>query len=247
MNKISKKEGSIETIIKNIITTNENVEIRNIKLKNLGNKDETIEVTSVFEPILSSDIQDYSHKAFNNLFLKYEQIEDGLLIKRNKRGNNHEINLAVGLFAQTNTIGGTEFEIDKEKLYGRLNHDIPKKIRDSQKFDNKIGLVTDPIVAIKKTIKIEPGKEIELNFIISIGEEKLEVVNKLKKYKNFENVEKAFKISKIRTEEEARYLRIKSEDIIIYQKLLSYILNINPLKKDILSKLPKENYSQEQL
>ena len=81
MNKIIKKAGNIQTIIKNIITTNENVEIRNIKLKNLGNKEEIIEVTSVLEPILSTDIQDYSHKAFNNLFLKYEKIEEGLEIK----------------------------------------------------------------------------------------------------------------------------------------------------------------------
>ena len=84
MNKITKKQDNIQTIVKTIIT-NENVEIRNVKLKNLGNKEELIEVSGVFEPVLSTDIQDYSHKAFNNLFLKYERVREGLFIKRNNR------------------------------------------------------------------------------------------------------------------------------------------------------------------
>ena len=84
MNKIVKKVGNIETQIKNIIAPNADVEIRNIKIKNLGNKETIIEVSSIFEPILSTQNQDIAHKAFNNLFLKYEKIEDTLLIKRNK-------------------------------------------------------------------------------------------------------------------------------------------------------------------
>ena len=246
MNKITKKQDNIQTIVKTIIT-NENVEIRNVKLKNLGNKEELIEVSGVFEPVLSTDIQDYSHKAFNNLFLKYERVREGLFIKRNKRGNTDSASMAVGFFAKDNAIGDMEYEIDKEKLYGRLNKDIPTKIKNSEKFTNQIGLVTDPVVAMKQTIKIKPLEETELNFVISVGEDKLEIVNKLNKYKNFENVEKAFKISKVRAEEEARYLRIKGKDISNYQKILAYLFNVNPQKREYLKKLKLKTYSQEDL
>lgn len=247
MNKIVKKEGSIETSIKNIIAPNENVEIRNIKIKNTGNSTQIIEVSSLLEPVLSNANQDYAHKAFNTLFLKYEKIEDALLVKRNKRGNTPEINMAVGLFSQKNNVGNLEYEIDKEKLYGRLNTSIPKKIENSEKFTNEIGLVTDPIVAFKRTVKVGAGETVELNFIMSVCEEKLEAVHKLNQYKSFENVKKAFEISKIRTQEEARYLRIKGKDMILYQKLLSYILSFNPTKKVLLDKLPKKTYGQEDL
>ena len=247
MNKIVKKQDNVETSIKNIIASNENVEIRNIKLKNLGNKEEIIEVSSILEPILSTQSQDIAHKAFNNLFLKYENLEDALLVRRNKRGNSSEINMAIGLFAQKNDIGKLEYEIDKEKLYGRLNSEIPTKIKNSEKLSNEIGLVTDPIVALKRTIKIEPGEFVELNLIISVNEDKLLAINKLNKYRNFENVKKAFEISKIRTEEEARYLGIKGKDIILYQKMLSYIIKPNPIKKKFLNKLPKKLYSQKDL
>ena len=247
MNKITKKQDNIETSIKNIIAPNENVEIRNIKIKNLGNKKQIIEISSILEPVLSTQNQDIAHKAFNDLFLKYENLDDALLVKRNKRGDISQINMAIGLFAQKNDIGKLEYEIDKRELYGRLNYNIPNKIKNSDKFSNEMGLVTDPIVALRRTIKIEAGETVELNLIISVNEDKLLAINKLNKYRNFENVKKAFEISKIRTEEEARYLRIKGKDIILYQKMLSYIIKSNPIRKEYLNNLPKKMYSQKDL
>ena len=120
MNKIVKKEDEIETTIKNIIAPNENVEIRNIKIKNRGKQDEEIEVFGLVEPILSSVNQDVAHKAFNNLFLKYEELENALLVRRNKRGNSNEINMAIGIFAEKNENQRFEYEIDKEKLYRKI-------------------------------------------------------------------------------------------------------------------------------
>ena len=64
------------------------IEIRRIILKNNSNIDETIEISSVYEPILSNKEQDYSHRAFNNLGIEFEQMEnDTIIIKRNKKDN----------------------------------------------------------------------------------------------------------------------------------------------------------------
>ena len=124
---------------------------------------------------------------------------------------------------------------------------IPKKIEESEKLESEIGLVVDPIVALKREVKIKAGNTIELNLILSISEEKTVAIDKLYEYRNFENVKKAFEISKIKTEEESRYLRLKGEDIILYQKILSYIIKFNPMKKDILNKLSDKKFSQKNL
>ena len=120
MNKITKKEENIETVVKNIIAPNESVEIRNIKIKNNGKQNETVEITSMLEPILSTASQDIAHKAFNNLFLRYDELENGLLVRRNKRGNSNEINMAIGFFTKINEIENFKYEIDKEKLYRKI-------------------------------------------------------------------------------------------------------------------------------
>ena len=120
MNKVIKENEKIKLTIKNIIAPNESVEIRNIKIKNKKDNNEIIEIYTILEPVLSSQEQDISHKAFNNLFLKYEKIEEGLLIKRNKRGDKQEINMATGLFSSKDILGDSEFEIDKEKLNRKI-------------------------------------------------------------------------------------------------------------------------------
>ena len=65
-----------------------------------------------------------------------------------------------------------EFEIDKEKFAGRGNIGIPKMIKNSTPFSQKISLVTEGIIALKRTVKIEPKEKVELDLIISVGESK---------------------------------------------------------------------------
>ena len=247
MNEIITKKGNIEAKIKTIVAPNENVEIRNIKINNLNNISEVLEISSVLEPVLSIPNQDYAHKAFNNLFLKYEKIENGILIKRNKRGNSKDVYLAVGFFSNKGNIENLEYEINKEKLYGRLNTEIPVKIKNSSKFSNSIGLVVDPILSFRRTIKIEKEEQAEINLVISVSENKEEAIEKLDKYTSFENVRRTFEISKIRNEETGRYLQLTSKDIIIYQKILSYIINPNPLRKMYINKFRNNQFKQEDL
>ncbi|MFR5684538.1 MAG: glucoamylase family protein, partial [Clostridia bacterium] len=96
-NKITRMDGNIETVEEVTIGANEPVEIRKIELTNYGNLEETIEITSVLEPVLSTMQQDYAHPAFNNLFLtlEYDQETQNILVKRKARlENESEIYLA---------------------------------------------------------------------------------------------------------------------------------------------------------
>ena len=247
MNETVIKNNNIKTKIKTIIAPSDNVEIRNIKINNESNNEEIFEISSILEPVLSTENQDYAHKAFNNLFLKYEKIENGILIKRNKRGNEQEIFLAVGFFADKGNIENLEFEIDKESLYGRLNTEVPKKIANSEKFSNNIGLVVDPIISFRRTIKINKQEKVELNLIISVSDNKEEAIENLDKYKSFENVNRTFEISKIRNEENSRYLQVTGKEMQLYQKILAYIISLNPLKKLYINEFKDKNFKQEDL
>src|SRR5699024_7174453 len=70
--KIVRTDGNIETTTKITIAANEPLEIRKLEIKNTGLNEEILEVSSVLGPIISTKEQDYSHMAFNNLFLKFD-------------------------------------------------------------------------------------------------------------------------------------------------------------------------------
>ena len=88
-------------------------------IENNGNEEEILEVTSYFEPVLSSKEQDYSHPAFNNLFLitKFDEETNSLIVKRkNREKTSEKLYLGVNLSTNNETIGDLEYEIDEEKF-----------------------------------------------------------------------------------------------------------------------------------
>ena len=241
---------NIKTKIETIIAPDEPVEIRKLSLENLGNEDEILEITSHFEPVLSPKEQDYAHPAFNNLFLifDFDNETNSIIVKRKKR-NEHEqeIYMAVNLSTNSEIIGDLEYEIDEEKFTGRGNIGIPQMVKNSSPFSKKIGLVTEPVVALKRAMKVKKQEKSTVNLIIAVGETKEKVIENIKKYTVEENIKKAFELSKAKNEAQTRYLRIKGSQIRDYQKMLSYIIFNNPSKKLNLEKLPKQKYSQSEL
>jgi len=243
--------GNIKTKIKTTVSSNEPVELRRIILENQGNEEEILEVTSYFEPVLSKKEQDYAHPVFNNLFLinKFDEKTNSIILERkNREMSEQKYYLGVNLSTNSETIGDFEYEIEEEKFIGRGNLGIPNMIKNSVPFSKKIGLVTEPVVALKRTIKVKPQEESIVDLIISVNENEEKVIQNIENYKINENVSKEFELSKARVEAESRYLRMKGSDIEIYQKMLSYIIFDNPIKAQLMEKVNKKiNYKQSDL
>ena len=234
----------IKTKLKITLDQEDSLEIRSLEIENTGNREEVLEITSILEPILSTKEQDMAHSMFNNLFIgfNYDSENNILEVKRKKRTNSeNDVFLEILFLTDCETVVDNEFEIEKEKIKIRGDFGIPNAIEKSLPFSKKLGLTTEPIAAIKKTIRILSGEKKKVNLIFSVGTNREETVSKLDKYKNFENVERSFAISKAKAEAENRYLEIKSKDFEIYQKILGYLLFYNPIRNRQISNL-NDNY-----
>ena len=219
-------------------------------IENQGNEEEILEVTCYFQPVLSRKEQDYAHPVFNNLFLinKLDEETNSILVERkNREVNQPKFYLGANLSTNSETIGDFEYEIDGEKFIGRGNLGIPNMVKNSIPLSKKIGLVTEPIVALRRTIKVKPQEEAIIDFILAVHEEEEIVINNIKKYQSAKNVAKEFELSKARVEAESRYLNRKGSDIAIYQKMLSYLIFDNPIKAQIMENRKKQIYHQSEL
>lgn len=241
LDKTIRKDGNIETTMKVAIMPNDPVEVRQVELKNEGNTEETIEITSFFEPVLSEPNQDYAHKAFNNLFLSFEWIEENnsLLIKRKARNKNEkDMYLAVNLYTEENCMGELEYEIEKERFVGRGNLGLPKAVENSMPFAKKVGLTTDPIIAMKRTIQLMPNQKAKFNLILSVAEEKQIALERIQEYFSSEKIERNMELARAKVEAETMYLGMKGKQIETCQKMLRYLLFQNPLKTT-MGKMPE--------
>ncbi len=249
-NEMKIKNGDLKVSVINTVDSNNPVEIRRLTIKNEGNADEILEVSSYFEPVLSKKEQDYAHPAFNNLFLTYEFDKDSnsIVVGRRTRSEQEEkMYLATSLYASSNEAGELEYEIDKEKFLGRGNLNIPNMIKNSIPFSNKLGLVTEPVVALKRIVKLKAEDVVTLDFIISTESSKELALENLNEYKVKENVKRTIDLSRARLDTESRYLRIKGRDISNFQKMLSYIIFKNPAKIINRPKFKNNKYNQSEL
>lgn len=248
--KTFKTVGNIKLKTINVIAPDEPVEIRRIEITNEGIQTENLEIINYFEPVLSSKEQEYSHPAFNNLFVTYEQIETGeIIVKRKKRGpKEKDIFLGVNLYTENQTIGNLEFEIDKERFFGQGNiSGIPAMIEKNKPFSNKLLQVTESVLATKRIIKLEPGKKVIIDFVMCVSENKDNVIGILNEYRNTNAITKIFELSRAKTEAETIYLGLTGRDIEKYQKLLSLLIFQNHIKYLESNSIPNKVYSQSDL
>ena len=239
-------DGSIETICKVFVMPNEPVEIRDITLKNHGNNEEIIEITSALEPVLSTKEQDYAHKAFNNLFLSFEYLDEDstILVKRNHRAKNEQdMYMGVNLYTKNETIGELEYEIDKEKFVGRGNIGLPKAVEMELPLSKKIGLTTDPFIALKRTVRIMPGASVKFHLIIGVSNDKEEAIRLVRENLNDEKIARSLDLAKAKVEAETMYLGVRAKEIEVYQKLIGYLIYENPLKNIMQKNKVVENAS----
>lgn len=196
-NQIEKTEGNIETKTKITVVPNEATEIRRLSIKNNGPLEEMLEVSSFLEPVLSKEVQENAHPAFNNLFLKYEWKDNIMLIERRKRGKDEQkVFLAVSFFSEDETIGKLEYETDKAKLVGRGNISVPEMIASSKPFSRNVALAVESALAFRTTIKIAPDEEKQISLILSIAEDENEAIRNVQKYQSSEKIKRAIELRK---------------------------------------------------
>lgn len=217
----SKKVDNIETLMKVFLMPDNSAEIRQLSIKNTGILDESIEVYSYLEPVLSTAREDISHPSYNNMFLNIEYIQEKEIFIISRKNNNSNIYLGVKLLRNDNQ--QIEFELEKEKFYGR-NSNYPKAVIESSNFSNEVKEVIEPVIAMKTKINILPQEEKEIDLIMYVSEEKNEIIENLEKI-NIEEVNQSLELAKAKSEEEIKFLESNGEKIENNQKILGHILD----------------------
>ena len=106
-------------------------------------------------------------------------------------------------------------------------------VKNQKTFSKEISQVTDPIIAMKRTLKLRAKEKISINLLISVSENKDDAIYNLENTKSEEEIIRILNIARVRAEEESKYLQIDGDKILLYTKLLKYVLNLNHFKKDI--------------
>jgi cellobiose phosphorylase len=226
-------DDNIETHSEIVVTTEDNAEVRRITLTNHGNYPVVIELTSYFETVIAPHTSDVAHPAFNNLFVRTELLQqyDSLIASRRPREQDRNTMWAVHAVAvEGEIIGNLQYETNRGNFIGR-GRNISNPAALTQPLSNTTGIVLDPVMSLRRRVKIEPGNSVKVSFVSGIADSREEAVELAKKYYSPASIARAFELAYTRSQVEASYLNLKAGEIKTFQNMMPHIVFLSSIRR----------------
>jgi cyclic beta-1,2-glucan synthetase len=222
-----RKDGPIRSIMEIIVSPEQDAEVRHISLTNEGRGVREIELTSYSEVVLSPPSADSAHPAFSKMFVQTEFVAErgALLATRRPRDPGPQPWIAHFSSLDGEAIGGLQFETDRARFLGR-GHDVRNaaSIVDARPLSNSVGTVLDPVLALRRRVRIDPGETIHAAFWTGIGASRAEALSLVDKLGNEAAFQHTKTLAASRMQDQLRDLNISSDEAELFQELAERIL-----------------------
>lgn len=210
------------------VSPEDDIEFRQVELRNLGEVPMDIELTSAFEVTLSDQRADEAHPAFANLFVTAEWLgsQQSLFFQRKPRLVTEQgLKMAHFLTDIKASVLGVRLATDRQLWRGRNRgpNQVLSGSRPAPPEEGQAGQLLDtgldPVCALTVSLRIEPHTNARLTFATaaSMNTQTLHAV--VDKYRQAGNVKRALLMSATLTGIRLRALRISAENFAAMQTL----------------------------
>ena len=242
---IIRRDRSLTTTLEVVVSSEDDAEVRRVSITNLGVRARDIQVTSYAELSLTTQAADAAHPAFSNLFVETEFVPDvgALLATRRKRSDDEtSVWAAHVLVVDGETVGDLQYETDRARFVGRArNLRNPVSIMDGRPLSNTVGSVLDPIISLRRTVRIPPGSTAHLIFSTIVAATREEVLDLADKYRDPRTFERTLTLAWTQAQVQLHHLGISSEEAHLFQRLANAVLyfdsSLRPAS-DVLARTP---------
>ena len=243
---IRRKDGPIRTIMEITVSPQDDAEVRHLSITNEGSGTREIELTSYSEVVLSPPAADSAHPAFSKMFVQTEfAAERGALLATRRPRDPGQPQLWMAHFNSLDgeAIGSLQYETDRARFIGR-GHDVRNaaSILDARPLSNSVGTVLDPVLALRRRVRIEPGETIHTAFWTGVGASRAQALSLVDKLGSEAAFQRTKTLSRARTEVQLRDLDISGEDAELFQQIAERILY-----PDVSLRAPRELLDRNQL
>ncbi|HLI17149.1 MAG TPA: glucoamylase family protein, partial [Rhodanobacteraceae bacterium] len=181
------------------VSAEDDIELRRVRLTNHTGKTRTLDVISYAEPVLAPPQADISHPVFSKLFLETESVPelDALLVSRRPRAPDER---HPWLLHQMTTRGGIigvgTYETDREAFLGRLGSPASPRVLDADvPVTGHTGAVLDPIVSLRRRIRILPGHTAGIDIITGVAPDRNAALALARKYRERHLHQRVFQLA----------------------------------------------------
>ena len=225
---ITRRDGPILTSTEILVSSEDDAEVRRVSVSNEGSRAREIELTTYAEVVLAPADADSAHPAFSKLFVLTEFIAESgaLLATRRPREPTEPEAWVVHVSALEGTaIGGLQFETDRARFLGR-GRDLRTAVSivDARPLSNTAGTVLDPVLALRRRVRIAPGETVRVAFWTGVSASRDEALALIDKHRDMAAFERAKTLAWTQAQVQLRYLGVDFEEAQQFQRIANRVL-----------------------
>ncbi|HVS10334.1 MAG TPA: glucoamylase family protein, partial [Planctomycetota bacterium] len=225
-------DGTLTTILDVMVSPADNAEVRRVSVANGGNRAREIDLTSYAELALAPPAADAAHPAFSKLFVQteYHAKAGAILATRRRRSSGEpEIWAAHLAVVEGESVGEAEIETDRARFLGRGREvRTPMAVVDGLPLSNTAGAVLDPIVALRRRVRIPPGRTVRIAFWTLVASSRSDVLDLVDKHRDPNAFERAATLAWTQAQVQLAHLGVEPEQASLFQRLAGHALYADP-------------------
>ena len=222
-----RRDDELSTLLDIAVSTEDDVEVRRVTVRNHGTRIRELDVTSYAEIVLTSAANDLAHPAFGKLFVETEYLPESAALLCHRRPRDPAEPAAWAFHAlslEGSPQGPLEWETDRARFLGRGRGTGEPLALDGRALSGTTGVVLDPIVSLRQRIRLAPGATVRLCFATGMAPDRETIEALTRKYHNFSSAGRTFALAKTHAESGLRHLGISAEDAMLFERLASRVL-----------------------
>ena len=225
---IIRRDGDWSTTCEVVVSSEDDAEMRRISVTNMGAGARDLQVTSYAELSLVSQAADVAHPAFANLFVQTEFVPDnGVLLATRRRRSDEEATVwaAQVVVVEGESIGDLQYETDRARFLGRGHHvRTAVSVIGGRPLSNTVGSVLDPVMSLRRTVRVPPGETVRVVFSTIIGPARDQVLELADKYSDPRVFERALSLTWTQARVQLHHLGIGADEAQLFQRLANAVL-----------------------
>jgi cyclic beta-1,2-glucan synthetase len=226
---IIRRDGDWSTTFEVVVSSEDDAEVRRISVTNMGTRARDLQVTSYAELSLTPQAVDVAHPAFANLFVQTEFVPEisALLATRRRRSDDDAtVWAAQVVVVEGDTVGELQYETDRARFLGRGHHvRTAVSMIDGRPLSNSVGSVLDPMMSLRRTVRVLPGGTARLVFSTIVGASRDQVLDLADKYSDPRVFERALSLAWTQTQVQLHHLGIGTDEAQLFQRLANAVLH----------------------
>ena len=226
-----RQDQNLETYTEIVVSSEDDVEMRRVRVTNRSRKKRYIEITSYAEVVLASAAADAAHPAFSNLFVQTEILpqRDAILCTRRPRAADDNPPWMFHLMKVDGAeIRDISYETDRSLFTGRTNsiHD-PAVMSSGNRLSGSQGAVLDPVVAIRYRFVIDAHDAVTVDMVYGMADTREACNGLIEKYQDRHLTDRAFELAWTHSQVVLRQINATEADAQLYAKLASAVIFAN--------------------